>query len=318
MYSKKVFAFVFALITIHTLSAQSLQLNDLYIPESPGFVLADKAPSVISKPTNPKAFGMSILNMTQGGAVEASPYWFTPKPNLTYEQYIQNKMPVLETFNLSLASYKADSTGLMNVTAGFRTQLFRVYSKQTIKDLINKKKEIIEILVNSIDSIDTAAISKKKTDLNNIGKRGFFVVELAGALLGNSSTNSFNNIQTSKSGIWANIFWSPNKSILDFAGLVRYSWVSNSITKTTSDSSFLDSGMSVHYQQQNFDLSFEYINRRDFALQKNTDRLALVANYKLNDLFVLVVSAGKNFGDSNNIIATTGIRFCVGGSNFKL
>src|SRR5215207_5684058 len=83
-----------------------VKLNDLYIPGVPGFILADKAPSSVEKPTTPRAFGLSILNLRQGGALEVTPYWLTNKPRYTFQDWVNKKNTTIETFNLSAATFK--------------------------------------------------------------------------------------------------------------------------------------------------------------------------------------------------------------------
>ena len=75
------------------------------IPSSPGFVLLDKAPSSIDKPQNPKAFGISLLNLWQGGAVDFTPYWIIPNhPKYTFEKDLNKIFPILQTFDISVAT----------------------------------------------------------------------------------------------------------------------------------------------------------------------------------------------------------------------
>ncbi|HYC29490.1 MAG TPA: hypothetical protein VEB42_11745 [Chitinophagaceae bacterium] len=285
-----------------------LSISDLYTPNAPGFALADVSPSSIDKPTTPRAFGISLLNLSQGGAMEVTPFWLTNHANLTFDKYIQKKTPLLETFNLSVATFKTDTVN--NVAAGFRTHIFRSYSADKIKQLQGIKNQIIQALATDPTNIDTAAISKFKQDLTDARKRGFFLVELAGALMASSPTNSYNDLASSKSGFWLNARWAPDNSALDFMGLARYTWTNNAPVKA-ADSSFFDYGIALSYATGKFDCELEYIARRDFSIDKSYTRFAFVANYMFSESVIAVASIGKNFMSTGNILAAFGVKFTV-------
>src|SRR3954464_13184446 len=92
----------------------NITLNDLYIPDVPGFVLSDKAPSSVEKPVTPRAFGISLLNLWQGGAIDVTPYWLQSKPSYTFDQWIDKKFTVVETFNVSAATFKTDTSSILS------------------------------------------------------------------------------------------------------------------------------------------------------------------------------------------------------------
>lgn len=296
-------------------SQTDIKLSDLYVPTSPGFVLADKAPSSVEKPSTPKAFGISLLNLYQGGAVEVTPFWLTNKPTYTYQDWIKKKNTIIETLNLSIATFKTDTTS--NVSAGIRTQVLRIYSKRQLQTLTKKEDDIIGLLTtrDSSGNLNEKAIQKAADELELIQRKGMFAVEFAAAIVGTSPNNSYKQLSSSKSGVWANIRWSPEKSMLDFTGVVRYSWANQ---VNNSDSAFLDYGIALSYEKKNFDIAAEYVNRRDLSLKENFDRFALVGNYVINDNFTLVASLGKNFAKVDNIITVFGIKFGLGNQKAKI
>lgn len=285
-----------------------LNISDLYTPSAPGFVLADIAPSSVEKPSTPRAFGVSLLNLVQGGAMEVTPFWLTNHPNLTFEKFIQKKTPFLETFNVSIATFKTDT--INNVSAGFRAHLFRAYSAEKKKALLGIKDQIVQALAVDPDNLDTTAIGNLKQSLDDQRKRGFFLVELAGAVLAGSPTNSYSNLASSRSGFWLNARWVPDISSIDFLVVARYSWTNNVPVKSM-DSSFLDYGVALSYATNKFDCSMELIARRDFSIDKNYSRFAFVANYMFNENFVVVASLGKNFNPTGNILTVFGVKFML-------
>ena len=285
-------------------SGADVKINDLNVPTSPAFVLMDQSPASIEKPTNPKALSLSLLNLLQGGAVEFTPYWFKDRPAYTFSDYFNRKTPVFETLAFSAAAFKKDSVSF--VAGGFRTQLFRVYSPRLKHDVDSARKAIIELLTNEPDKLDLGAIAAAKTQLAALKAKTTFDIELAGAYLGQA--NSYKSLAAAKTGAWLNIRWSPYKFPLDFVALTRYSRAV-SPTKAGQDSVFFDYGLSLSYQQKNFDLAFEFIDRRDIPTHTDYHRLALVANYQVADGIVAVASVGKDFNKVNNVLAVFGIKF---------
>lgn len=288
-----------------------VKLNDLYIPTAPGFVLADKAPSSVEKPVTPRAFGISLLNLWQGGAVDVTPFWFSNKPRYTFEEWYKKRFTFVETFNLSVASFKTDTSS--HVSAGFRSQIFRVYSEKGQAALKAQEDTIIALLVPTDDAgnpkpLDEPAIQKALKKLDELRQKGLFSLEVAGAILGAATNNSFKQLSTAKSGVWANIRWSPVQGMVNLVGLTRYAWAPGK-SKSGKDSAFLDWGASLNIQKANFDLSFEYVRRHDISGKAGYDRVAFVTNYVINENIVLVASLGKNFSKVDNIVTVFGIKF---------
>jgi hypothetical protein len=284
-------------------------ISDLYVPDVPGFVLSDKAPTSVDKPSNPRAFGVSLLNLRNGGAVEVTPFWLVNNPNYTFEKWTKNKFPLIETFNISAATFKTDTSSVLSV--GFRSQILRIYSKSTLTDIFNVKKEIVKLITPRLGPddepieltyADSLAAFKKLDELNEIKKKGFFAVELAAAIIGSSNNSSFKQLASDKSGIWANLRWSPLIVPLNITGVARYSWANNTSPKVGKDSSFLDFGLSLNYELRKLSLAAEYVYRKDFSVNKNYARFAFVGNYALTENIILVTSFGKNFSNVEDMI----------------
>lgn len=318
-------AFLFSIIASGQNPVDNISLNDLYIPDVPGFVLSDKAPSAVDKPVTPRAFGISLLNLWQGGAVDVTPYWLTSKPSYTFDQWIDKKFTVAETFNLSAATFKTDTSSVLS--AGFRTQLFRIYTKNQKNLMLQKKKEIVQLLAPDFDDQDNVlpltdsasmAIKRKLGEIELLKNKDLFSVELAGALIGSSGNNSFKGLASSRSGIWLNLRWSPATSLLDFTGVARYSWANNTEVKVGKDSSFFDLGVAINYQKDKFNLSMEFVSRNDYSVKKNYDRFAFVANYIINENVIIVASVGKNFSTVDNIVSAFGVKFGVARAKVSL
>jgi hypothetical protein len=295
-------------------NAQTVPINDLNIPTSPAFVMLGQSPASIEKPSNPKALGLSLINLWQGnGAVEFTPYWLTNKPSYTFSDDVKNKNPIFQTFAFSVATVKEDSA--TTIAAGFRTQLARSYSKSTIALINTKMGEIVDELSNG-DNINETKIKELYNEINNLKSKTNWIVEVAGAYAGRSSSTQ--SISAYKSGIWAHLKWTPDASLLDFVGLVRYTSCIGNVPKGTSDSTFLDYGINISHQGNDFDMQLEYVNRRDFSIKETYDRLVFVANYQIMPGVVAVASFGKDFTKVNNIFSAIGIKFGLSKEKMKI
>lgn len=298
---KKYLIAVALIAAFYNVSSQTnLKINELSLPTSPGFVLLDKSPASIEKPTNPKALSLSLINIWEGnGAIEFTPYWLWNHPNYKFTNDIKNYVPFFQTFALSLASVKSDS--VTNLAGGFRVQLLRKYADE---DAIEAKRQEI---VQALALLDTTKIQGLLNDMNDLRSKLRWNIELAGAYAGSTSTVSA--LKASRTGAWLNVRFTPNKFPLDFVALARYTSTVGTKIPGISDSMFFDYGISLSRQDKNYDIQFEYVNRRDFRLNKNYDRLTLVANYQIIQGIVVVASCGKDFTQANNVFTALGIKF---------
>lgn len=324
---KKLFGCLFFLSNVAFAQEKtfSAAISDLYIPDNPGFILSDKAPTSVDRPSNPRAFGIGLLNLRNGGALDVTPFWLMNNPKFTFDKWISNKFPFIETFNISAATFKEDSASFLSV--GFRSQLLRIYSKNTLTEIANAKKEIVKLLTPRLDSnddpidltyADSVAAFKKLDEISEIKKKGFFTIEIAGAILGSSSNSSFKKLASERSGLWANLRWSPSIIPLNFTGVARYSWANNTSPKAGRDSSFLDLGLALNYDLRRLSLSAEYVYRKDFSVNTNYARFSFVGNYALLENIVLVASVGKNFSNVEDIITVVGVKLALSRSKLQL
>jgi hypothetical protein len=287
------------------------KVNDLNIPTSPAFVLMDKSPASIEKPSNPRALAVSLVNVWQNsGALEFAPYWLKDRPAYTFDDNINNVSPVFQTFGISAATTKVDS--VTNLAVGFRTQFLRYYSKAKKNDIDSVKSLIIDLLSQEDpDDIDLARVDVERKALNDLQAKKTFNAELAAAYMG--QTTKLKGLESNKAGAWLNIRWTPNRFPLDFVFLTRYSWAIGDDSKSGVDSAFFDYGLNLSYQDKdkNFDLQVEYVNRRDFSIKSNYDRFALIANYQIIPGIVAVVSVGKDFKKVSNVFTLLGLKFGI-------
>ncbi|MFL5773152.1 MAG: hypothetical protein ACJ75F_08340 [Flavisolibacter sp.] len=158
-YEAFIFIFFF-IICAEASHAQQLNLKDLNVPNSPAFILLDKAPAVIERPGTTKAFTASIVSLvTEGSGLpknfgfEITPFWFF-KNNLDVYKYLgidretgkqKNIFANLRHASISAGSFDQDSTKSHPYDAnyfsfGFRANPVSVVRKQmssAINDVIS-------------------------------------------------------------------------------------------------------------------------------------------------------------------------------------
>lgn len=306
---KAILAGALILFTHSCFCQATIKITDLNIPTSPAFVLMDKSPASIEKPSNPKALAVSLINIWENsGAIEFTPYWFKDRPAYTFRANLANRTPVFQTFALSAATAKIDTvTGL---SIGFRTQLFRSYSTALTTEILGKAKQITDLLsVENPEDLDLEAINEAKKELNALQARTTFTAELAGAWMGHSSASR--TLSSARAGFWFNMRYTPDRFPLTFVFLGRYTRSAGQLSHSASDSVFFDYGINASYQNEDFDIQAEYVNRRDFSVKENYDRFAFVVNYQIIPGIVAVASLGKNFKKVNNVFALLGIKFGI-------
>jgi hypothetical protein len=298
------------------LFAQSgpVKLNDLNIPTSPAFVFLDKAPASIEKPNNPKALSFSLMSLVNSsGAIEFTPYWFKNRPAYTFTDDVKNASPILQTLAFSLATTKNEKTTFLS--AGFRTQLFRIYSPYNQKIIKDKMNDIVAELSNGT-ALDTNRIKELRSELNSLKRNTNFVFEIAGAYAGTSNDNK--SLQSNKYGFWANVKWRPDNFPLDLTGLARYAKSYNTDIVPSTDTSYSDFGINISYAEDQFDLQLEWVNRTSKERGINYDRFVFVANYQVMPGAVIVASVGKDFGNVQNIYSALGIKFALSKEKMKI
>lgn len=307
------------LLSVSTYAQEStIDLNNLLVPTSPGFVILDKSPASIEKPVSPKTFGISVLRLLKQneGGLDFTPYWFWDHRNLKFQNYINNRSPILQTLNLSVAASQGDSASYLS--AGVRTHLLRIYSKGKINEILAKESDIVTALSTDPDSLDLDELTRLKNEIAALTAEPRLSIELAGAIAGFSADNKFSHLSNNRYGAWLNIAYRPNdKTPFNLLGVFRYTKAINGSVINT-DSTLIDYGIAASYQQPKFDIQLEYVNRNDIENHEHYNRLALVGNYVVANNVVIVASFGKNFAEAENIIALFGVKFGIANEKLRL
>lgn len=299
---------IFAQSTTDKITFQSLET-----PSSPGFILLDKAPSSIERPTTPQGFGINVLGLLQGtgGAMEFSPFWLMNHPKITAEKMYKTKMPILYNFSISAATIKTDSSTY--IAGGFRTRLFQSYGSLKLAKLDSIKKKIELALAD----LDLAKIELLQKQYSEIIEKPIFTIDFAGALGGESNSNSFNNIGLNRWASWLSFNYRPKGDDFYITALARY--INNEkFEDYTIKADLLDAGTRLNYDISKFCVSLEYLQRFNLTKNSGSDyRIAVVGSYAFSDNIYITTTFGKNFSEVNNIIALAGINFGISKSKVK-
>ncbi|QIL40006.1 hypothetical protein G7074_12470 [Pedobacter sp. HDW13] len=207
----------------------------------------------------------------------------------------------MQTLTFSVATYKEKNT--FGFAPGLRVQLLRLYSERSRENLQKKAADLVSLLSQGT-TINLDSINKANEALDEASQQGLFVVEFAAAVLGKSTEGYLKDLDFNKSGTWLNIKWQPAKFPVGLVGLARYSWKNNT---SSQDSSALDFGAGLKFTKAKWDLSAEYVNRRETG-GKHYERLAFAVNYAISENIVLTGSVGKDISGVNNIISLLGFK----------
>ena len=160
---KKIFLVALSGLIFSSARAQekqdTLSLEDFEMPNSPGFTLLDKAPSVIERPNSTKAFIVSTLsNLAQSTAipknfaVEVTPFWYLKHNNMTALKYSgwnikkqkQNIFGELKKASFSAALVTTSDTlsefAQNNIAFGFRSTIISLRSSSQMEKIIELNK----------------------------------------------------------------------------------------------------------------------------------------------------------------------------------
>src|ERR1043165_3466198 len=149
------FCFIAAGMLLPGRAQDTVSLDDLKTPVSPGFVLLGVEPASIERPSTPKGLATSLISaaglsgMKPNYALEAAPYWLKSHPGLSFDDYYHPKSIAdnfRQSFSISLATAETNiqqfkaGTGL---GAGLKFQLF---SGKASPALISKRDSLVNEL----------------------------------------------------------------------------------------------------------------------------------------------------------------------------
>jgi hypothetical protein len=286
----------------------------------------------------------------QNFALEVAPYWLTAHPELTYKEYDSAGLlqGLKQTFSLSVATKGADNTAgsdspSLTSTADAVTDVTRFgiagRASWTFGRRSAAAEEALSAYFTKVGTIaadlgaprqgaalgetqtlnakkDISALSKAVVDT---AKQGRIVIDVAAAISGRFEGNEFGGRRHEKTAFWITPSYRINREFVpetvqnpatvDLIGVVRYI---NDRT-VTDDGKGIDIGARVLWENNSFAISGEYIQRMNVS--NESERTALVVEFKLTDDLFLTGTIGQDFDDpqkEGNLLALFGMNFNVG------
>lgn len=240
-----------------------------------------------------------------------------------------------------------------NLAIGVRTTVFQIISKKNRKDLDSANAKIVErlkkvnelaaafdpsdmevfkakvkVLLDSISTDETMlAYEKEMQDILN--RKPLFAIDGATAINWSFDGNNFSSSQLSLFGAWLTFDFSlelnpennEQRNYVSFLMLTRYTYDNSLDGNPLTDGDFMnlfDLGGRFAFEFKQLLVSYEYIFRTATGQSIRTFRSTGMAMYKVSDKIYLLATLGKNFGDTNNLIAQFGINLGFGTGNEKV
>ena len=160
---KKVFLLIFTLLNVISyVKAQqdNSSLDLLKAPSSPGFILLNKQPTDIERPSTPTNFMLSLRNasdnfstLPKNYAVEFAPFWLFCGESMTFDGLIKTEFDPLtsikQTLTLDFAINTIDTNGLNMTQLGIGLKFSIIRGNHISKEFINtnnNRKELFKKL----------------------------------------------------------------------------------------------------------------------------------------------------------------------------
>ena len=203
--------------------SQTVTVDDLKTPSSPGFVVLGVEPTSVQRPTTPRAVGLSLLSSVRDGgnlipknyAFEVAPYWLASRPSLTYEDWNSAGVAqtMLHSFALSFATTSvAGQNGQKSATGtgvGVRTLLLKGRETQAARAV----RDEIEILqaemrhpntTHEREDVINVELREQALQLQTLNRqRAGWVLEIAAAIGAKVEDGNFDRGQVTRYGFWA-------------------------------------------------------------------------------------------------------------------
>lgn len=321
---------------LHAQDSNFPTLDALGLQGAPAFALSGNSPSEISRPTSLKSFGLSILSAEGGDvAFEISPFWWN-NPVVGYDQVYDSDVSFTEvfkqSFTISGSHYefeRSDETDANGVSLGISFDLIRGELPQSTKNALAEFDKRFRVPTNGNDRVTPSDVEGRLNDLEtqqaaiaagdalDKGRIGLNIAFAAAASY-EFADDEYNDGSLAKYGAWLTASYRADTSATSgpspwtFLGNIRYLRDESEM----NDDNFLDLGTRVIYdfQQSPLTLSAEYIYR--FADNTgDTERLAALLEYQVNDDWSVFLSHGSNFDDmsrDDEIFTFAGFSFGAG------
>ncbi|MCF6130900.1 hypothetical protein [Flavobacterium wongokense] len=351
---KKLFT-VLSIIACSIGYAQEIKISDLEVPTSPAFTLMDFTPTSIENPSTPQAVTLGLLNALGSNdvALEFSPYWLVSGKYKTINNYFDKEEKKAyskpwKNLSLSIATIKKDS--VQNVSAGIRTNLITINSKEKLAAITSLKAKLkafteklntdLNIAANPFAAGSAEYNKWNKAKIDEMSKDPAYIKESSAVYDANEELENlkpflsldvaaaydtfFMNEFSGKANFGRFGAWATLNENITLGGeknyICLYQYARFLVDKMTYDAASMsytrtedtDIGAKVELQFNRLSFGYEYIKRT-----KQEDNYRSVGNikYKLTDQLVLNGGFGKNFEGSDNLVSIIGIKWGITTNN---
>jgi hypothetical protein len=329
----------------------TIQLQELKTPASPGFALLDLSPTTVESATSPKMLSLQVLNYINSGtggfpknfSFEFSPYWISKHNGETIYKYLG--LPDAESSNMAAGIFRkmsisftvySNDTGthlLPNtsyMSAGIRTNLLTIWGKSAetaVKKMLTSRNQIRQEILRTDPLIDLNTMRQRIDSLYAVNSVNAFTVKpmlvLDGAFAFSEAfkNDDFKNKRFNRSGFWLNATINTPLSKMtkeNFFLIFYYRNLRDNLLSDTTKNIFTiqnatDLGIRAGYEKGPFQISVEHINRSYKDLKgQDTYRTTGIIQFKMNDGFYLMGSFGKNFSQQHSLFTMLGINWGIG------
>lgn len=330
--------------------AQELpKLNTLVTPDSPAFVVLGVSPTEVQRPTDPNAVAVAVVESftSEGGlkvptdfALEVAPFWLTPHPELTLDDYRKRSAASLyRKLSVSVATSARppppdapDQPPAPRLGVGLRTRLsdgepedfgpcqaeldrfgLMIAGLVAIADPRPSSHAEVESLRRRLEAANIASLDRAMAEKDCVARasaRRGFVADLALASAFDFNSATFGSGKLSHLSAWLALSYLARE--LSFIGLLRGQGI---LVEDSGWATAADMGGRIIYGSGRWGLSLEAVVRLPVSgASKLEHRLAFSADYLLADGVWLTATAGNGFGPG---AAGSGV-FVVGKLKFNL
>ena len=312
------FAAIVAMLTVGPTTAwsQTLTVDTLKTPSSPGFVVLGVEPTSIQRPATPRAVGLSLVSAVRDGdnlipknyALEVAPYWLTSRPSLTYQDW--NSAGVAQTMFQSFAlSFATTSTSTQDgqssatgIGVGVRTLLLKgretEEARETRDTIAKLQMEVVQPTTTPTREDEIAVeLREQALELQTLNRqRVGWMLETAAAIGGKIENEDFDGGQVRRYGFWITPGYRLKNRFV-FLGVARYQR-----DKEATGQNLVDLGARLQLDADDFTLSVEAVRRliENAAVASGVEDMASTRvvgtmDYRIWTDYYLTVSFGRGY-----------------------
>jgi len=316
---------------------QSITLEQLLPPSAPAFVLLGIEPSSVQRPETPKALTATVLSLVgdrealpKNIALEVTPFWLTPRPRFSFDDFYMNGRGVSETLRLTMLRSAAvslatsprlagkDTVGT-SLAVGARVLLWPGRPSALLRDLRSRASTVLgrcSVLgtPEQIDDCQKAFTDSIRKNLDPVG----FVLQVSFGGGAGFPGDTVERGRFQRAGVWLSPSYRVSGEI-EVIGVAR--WLRENPAPTDdANTNLWDGGARLRWKPSPLlALSAEAIGRLGRggpAAARSTSRFGGLVEFRAADGFYLFYAFGKDFAaaavDRSRLVSSIGLNLGFG------